>query len=211
MTDLNASRSKGLQAIPAYLQPAGHSSGAIKPLFIEIGRELGPDDLKLLENSPKIQIFPIKQVRAIHHRQAQLVALGRPDNEVAAIVGTSVGRVRELRTNPAFADLVAYYQEQRLEIDFETHMRIQGKLVDILELTTNEIQDRLETESTRAAMKTQELRQLAEFAADRTIAPPRATQQGSSTPPTKIELNFGWRAKPKDHEAESTVVDVTPG
>lgn len=200
-------RSKALSSTPAHLLPPGVSSGPVRPLFIEPSRELTEADLVAFSRAPTQAIFPIKHVRAIHHRQAQLVALGRADNEVAAVCGTSSARVRSLRTNPAFADLVAYYAEQQIELDYETHLRIQGKLVDILELTTNEIQERLEDDAKRAAMRTQELRQLAEFAADRTIAPPRATQQGNVTPPTKIQLNFGYKSKEK--EPESQIIDVT--
>lgn len=203
------SRSKALSSTPAHLLPPGVSAGPVRPLFIEPSRELTEADLTALARAPTQAIFPIKHVRAIHHRQAQLVALGRNDNEVAAVCGTSSARVKSLRTNPAFADLVAYYMEQQIELDYETHLRIQGKLVDILELTTNEIQERLEDDAKRAAMRTQELRQLAEFAADRTIAPPRATQQGNVTPPTKIQLNFGYKPKEKEAESESQIIDVT--
>jgi hypothetical protein len=202
-------RSKGLNSTPAHLLPPGVEAGAVRPLFIEAGRELTDEDLVALSIAPTRAIFPTKHVRAIHHRQAQLVALGRPDNEVAAICGTSSARVRDLRTNPAFADLVSYYQEQRIELDYETHLRIQGKLVDILELTTNEIQERLDDDAKRAAISLSELRKTAEFAADRTIAPPRATQQGNVTPPTKISLNFGWAPK-KDQQIEAQTIDVTP-
>lgn len=199
-------RSKGLSGVPSFLQEPGASG--VRPLLIETGRELTEDDIHALELAPTNVIFPIKHVRAIHHRQAQLVALGRPDNEIAAIVGTSVGRIRDLRTNPAFADLVSYYTEQQLEVDFETHLRVQGKIVDILELTVNEIGDRLEDEGQIKRIPIGQLRQLAEFAADRTIAPPRATQQGSTTPPTKIELNFGFEGK--DKEEKDNTIDVIP-
>lgn len=184
--------------------------GAVaQPVHLELVRELTEADLARLPGALPVALNPIKRAREIHHRQAQLVAGGRKAVEIAAICGCTPERIHQLKLDPTFQHLVAYYQNQVSEIEYETHKRVQGKLVDVLELATDEIQERLENETARKLLPMNELRKVAEFAADRTIAPPRATQGGPALPPTKIELNFGF--VPKDRETEvNPAIDVTP-
>lgn len=185
--------------------------GAIaQPVSMELVRELTADDLARLPTGLPLALNPIKWAREVHHRQAQLVAEGRKDIEIAAIVGCTAERIHQLKNDPTFQHLVAYYGDQVSEIEFETHRRVQGKLVDVLELAVDEIQIRLEDDTTRQVLPTSELRKIAEFAADRTIAPPRATQSGSALPPTRIELNFGWKQPETNSDPASTTIDVTP-
>jgi hypothetical protein len=190
---------------PSFARLLPPRRGAVaQPVSMELVRELTEEDLAQLSNALPIAANPIKRAREIHHRQAQLVAEGRKDVEIAAIVGCTPQRIYDLKKDPTFQYLVAYYSSQASEIEYETHRRVQGKLVDVLELAVDEIQTRLEDNTSRAETPLSELRKVAEFAADRTIAPPRATQVGSALPPTRIELNFGWK------QPEPTTVDVTP-
>lgn len=172
--------------------------GVAAPFVMELGRELTASDLLLLAQSPLIAVQPIKQARAIHHKQAQLIAEGRFSYaEIAAIVGTTPQRIVQLQSDPTFIELVEFYRSQHSDIEFETWARLQGQLVDVFELSLTEIQSRLSDDEVRAKLPLKELRSLAEFSGDRSVAPPRATQQGSATPPTKIELNFGFKAPPE--------------
>jgi hypothetical protein len=147
---------------------------------------------------------PLKKARAIHHKQAQLLAAGHSNEEVASIIGTTSARISLLRNDPTFRELIAFYSDQSAEIELETHKRIQNTLIDVLELSANEIQQRLEDDTQRARMPLGELRRTAEFAADRSIAPPRATQQGSTMPPARIEFNFGFKSK----QDETKTIDI---
>lgn len=181
--------------------------GAVaQPCHMEVLGEITEADLALLPGAKPINPNPIKRARAIHQRQAQLVAEGRKDYEVAALTGCTPQRIVQLKNDPTFQLLVSYWQDQDHQIEYETHRRVQGKLVDVLELATDEIQERLENDASRKLLPLGELRKVAEFAADRTIAPPRATQTGSTLPPVSIKLDFGW----KQPETSNPPIDVTP-
>ena len=54
----------------------------------------------------------IKRLRDRHHWIAQLVATETPIEDVSAITGMSVSRIRLLGGDPAFAELVAHYTAQ---------------------------------------------------------------------------------------------------
>jgi len=180
--------------------------GAVaQPAVMSLVREITEADLERLALALPTAPPPLQKARAIHHKQAQLLAEGYSVNEVAAIVGSTAQRISLLKNDQTFAELISYYQDQRAEIEFETHRRIQNTLVDVLELAAGEIQERLSDDTARSAVALPELRKLAEFAADRTVAPPRATQQGSALPPTKIELNFGYKP-----QAEPKTITIEP-
>jgi hypothetical protein len=183
-----------------------------KPLIIEIVRELTPQDMETLSTAKTVGPPPIQKLRAIHHRQAQLLASGRKITEVSAIVGTTPTRLQQLLVDPGFMDLMAYYQDQIISSDLEDTARLRDKLVDVAELALDEMRDRLEDNSQRKAMPMGELRQAAIMGLDRTVAPPKATQN-APTVPSAITLNFG--ASPIDlshHSAgiESPTIDITP-
>lgn len=183
--------------------------GKPDPLVISLVRELTQADLARLGEALPTTVPPLQKARAIHHKQAQLLAEGRSNEEVASIVGTTSARISVLRNDPTFRELLALYTDQQQTLEFESQTRIHHTLVDVLELAATELQDRLIDEPTRKALPTSEIRKIAEFAGDRTIAPPRATQQGSPLPPTRIELNFGF--KPKDNEIktiDTAMIDV---
>jgi hypothetical protein len=167
--------------------------------------ELTQADLARLPLKPKTSPPTLQKARAIHHKQAQLIAQGFSLAEIAAQVGSTESRLSLLKSDPTFAQLIAFYANQQDIINYEAHARVQETLVDVLELSTNEIQERLSDETVRKKIPIRELRQLAEFAGDRSIAPPKATQQGSISPPQKITLNFGFETKLKP---EPQIIDM---
>jgi hypothetical protein len=174
-------------------------------------RDLTAADLARLANALPTTIPPLKKMRATHHKQAQLLALGHKPTEVARVCGTTPSRLSVLQNDPTFSELISYYQSQQSEVAIETHKRVQETLVDVLELAANEIQERLSDDTKLSRLDVSELRKIAEFAADRTVAPPRATQQGSTLPPTKISLNFGFVKKESKQEKllpDATIIDV---
>lgn len=170
--------------------------GAIKtPLTLEYERDLTMNDIARLDLALPQAPPPIRTVRAIHHRQAQLLAEGKSMAEVARIVGSDESRIARLSNDPAFAELVHYYRDQCTEIEFDAYRKAQDALVDIFELTQEEIRARLEDPDKIARVSLSELRQLNQFAADRSVAPPKAVAN-NVVPPMKVELNFGFGTKP---------------
>lgn len=167
------------------------SRGAIaEPLLLEVTRELTQEDLLRLGESPKVAVPVLQKLRAQHHRQAQLLAQGKSLKEVAAIVGCTSQRLVQLQNDPTFSELVSYYKEQNIAALLEDSVRLQAKIVDVGEMAVDELAVRLEDDAQRAHMSTANVRQIAEFAMDRTVAPPKAAPNVMQ-PPAAITINFG--------------------
>jgi len=178
-------------------------------LLMTVGRELHADDLVRLAtdaNAPYVAQPMIKKLRAIHHATARHLVAGKSVKEVAALVGYTPQRVSDLKNkDPAFQNLLSYYEMQREEIDVDTTNRMQAKLVDIAELATDEIADRLEDPAKMAQIPVGELRQIAQLGLDRTVAPPK-TAQPAATAPTHITFNMGTRDLQPIKEIEGKVL-----
>lgn len=163
---------------------------ATLPLHLEVLRPLTADDLPRLAEAPKTNVPTVQRLRAIHHRQAQLLAQGRSHGEVAAIVGVTTQRLTQLMVDPAFTQLVAYYQDQIMVLALEDGARLRDKIIDVGEMAVDELRDRMEDDQRRKNLPIGEVRKIAEFAMDRTVAPPK-TAMPPNTAPAAITFNFG--------------------
>lgn len=183
--------------------------GAIaEPLLMEVERELTQQDLARLGEAPKVSVPILQKLRATHHRQAQLLASGKTVSEVAMIVGCTVQRLVQLQVDPTFAELVAFYQDQVMTAMMEDTVRLQAKIVDVGEMAVDELQARLEDDDKRAKMPVGEVRKIAEFAMDRTVAPAK-TAPPPNTAPSAITINFGTPIdKPAVDGTSTRVTDV---
>jgi hypothetical protein len=157
---------------------------------MEVERELTREDLTRLGDAPKVSVPILQKLRATHHRQAQLLAKGHSPTEVAAIVGCTVQRLVQLQVDPTFTELVSYYQDQIMSAMIQDSARLADKLVDVGEMAVDELRDRLEDDDKRRAMQTGNILKIAEFAMDRTVAPPK-TSVNSQAAPAAITINFG--------------------
>ena len=181
--------------------------GAIaEPVFMEVGRELTPGDLARLGEAPKVGPPALQRLRATHHRQALLLAQGKSVGEVAAIVGCTPQRLVQLQNDPTFSELLVYYQNQAIAALLEDTARLQAKIVDVGEMAVDELRDRMEDDGKRAAMRTDEVRKIAEFAMDRTVAPPKATQAANAAP-ANVTINFGTKVGGPTVEGKVTDVE----
>lgn len=180
--------------LPARGRPAS-------PLLMEVTRALTAGDLDRLSEAPKVSVPTVQRLRAIHHRQAQLLAQGKKVSEVAAIVGCSVQRIVQLQVDPAFTQLVEYYSDQIMVLALEDGARLRDKLIDLGEQAVDELRDRMEDDTKRQSMPVGEVRKIAEFAMDRTVAPPKTAVPPNSAP-AAITINFGTalRNVPTDDE-----------
>jgi hypothetical protein len=137
----------------------------------------------------------LQKLRATHHRQAQLLAQGLSVNEVAVIVGCTPQRLVQLQVDPTFTELVSYYQDQILSAMIEDSARLRDKIVDVGEMAVDELRDRLEDDTRRSKLPVGEIRKIAEFAMDRTVAPPKAAP-APQVAPAAITINFGTGLRP---------------
>lgn len=95
-------------------------------------RPLTQADLSALEREP-VSGNKVKKLRASHHRIALLLAAGYRDVQVAEMVGYSPGRIGQLKVDPAFVDLMSYYQNEidentREELDVYYSIAIQNRI-----------------------------------------------------------------------------------
>ena len=87
-------------------------------------------------------------------------------------------------------------------------------MVDAGEMAVDELTRRLEDDGLRTTMQTDQVRKIAEFAMDRTVAPPKATPPTNTTP-LSVTLNFGTslrepaiaKAEPKTIEGKTEEKD----
>lgn len=156
----------------------GPARGGRRParsdLTIEIVRSLTESDLpKLVSPDPlHSKPIPIQQLRSSHHQLAQLLAQGRPDNEVALITGYSPSRISILRSDPTFSELLASYQSIREKVFVDTLERMK-----VLGLSTlDELQERLEAEPHKWSN-----RELMEMADLMLVKPKLPTPMGQSS------------------------------
>jgi hypothetical protein len=160
------------------------------PLLLEVLRPLAAEDLGRLSDAPKVGVPLLQRLRAVHHRQAQLLASGKKVHEVAAIVGCTPQRIVQLQIDPSFAELVDYYRDQQMVLMLQDSARLADKIIDLGEMAVDELRDRFEDDTTRKAIQTGNVLRVAEFAMDRTVAPPKVAAQPIA-PPAAITINFG--------------------
>src|SRR5215471_8180324 len=174
-------------------------------LMMSVRRQLTHEDIMRLATQGKAKVLaPVMQrLRASHHRAAQMLAQGKDPTEVAIAVGRTVQRIYDLQKDPAFSNLVLYYADQFTETVIDQAQTIQETWIDIVQLATDEIVDRMENPETLKTIPIGELRQLATAGSDRTVAPPRQATP-VATPPMKVTFNMG------PTELKGEVIDVTP-
>lgn len=181
------------------------SRGAVsEPLLLEVERQLTARDLDRLSEAPKVSVPILQKLRATHHKQAQLLASGKSVKEVAAIVGCTPQRLVQLQVDPTFCELVTYYRDQQMAMMLQDSARLADKIVDLGELAVDELMERLEDEAKRKSMRTGDVRQIAEFAMDRTVAPPKQAQ-APTAPPAAITISFGTPVRREEAQIEITV------
>lgn len=135
----------------------------------------------------------ITRLRHTHHMLARVLAEGKSNVEAAALTGYSPGRVADMRKDPAFQELLAYYQVQVDDLFAKLQDRIGALGVSFLD----EIQHRLETAPESFSLE--QLRKMTETLLDRSVAPAKGGSKGpAGTAPSAIsvKIDFGGRAEP---------------
>ena len=119
---------------PTRLTPADISGRPLgrRALTAGITRPLGEEDLLLLatERADKTHTGPppLQRIRAVHHQVARLLASGMKSVDVAVASGITPEYVHVLKSDPAFAELLAHYSgaEQDRFIDVQERMKTLG-------------------------------------------------------------------------------------
>lgn len=113
------------------------------PLTIELIRPLTPDDLPSITNPPPgSELVPrLAQLRSSHHRLAELIAAGRPPCEISIVTGYSASYISNLKSDPAFNELVAHYEFQKTEIFADAMERLKLLGLDGIEKLHERVND----------------------------------------------------------------------
>lgn len=151
------------------------------------GRDLLPEDLPRLAEVEQTVVPPIKRLRTQHHQIARLVASGAKDVEAAIACGYTATRVMQLKQDPAFQELIAYYSAQKDAIFQDIQERLAGAGTAFVE----ELQERLEENPEQFTNK--ELLAGVEVFLDRSSAPPKSRMNSgpSVLPPISISFHSG--------------------
>lgn len=98
------------------LELGGNPILAPPELYAEIERPLTPEDLLVLETTKVGSTTPpLKKIRGLHHQVARLMAAGMKNVEISAATGMSQSRISILKNDPAFGELIAFYQESETQ------------------------------------------------------------------------------------------------
>lgn len=146
------------------------------PVSAEYVRDLALEDLIELGSAESgIQAIPVKELRNNHHAIAKLLAQGAKTGEVSVILGIGVSRISILQSDPAFIELLAYYQDLSTE-QFTRHaadlaQMLHGLGADSIATLHERLLDRPDSFAVK------DLADIVRLTADRTGHGPTATVQ----------------------------------
>lgn len=168
-----------------------HLSGrAPKALGAEVVRELTQSDLALLATERGVQPSHVQRITNRHHALARCLASGMSATEAGLVTGYTGSRISVLRGDPAFEELIAFYQgEKGLPVQ-----DLQDKMTALAADTITELQERLETNPESFAVG--ELHDQFKLVADRSGFGPKATN-------VNVNVNLGDRMRTARERAAS--------
>jgi hypothetical protein len=144
--------------------PGKKSEGAVAEM-----RPLCQEDLVGLEVRPE-ERQPLKQIRHKHHALARALANGLSETEAGIVSGFTQSTVSVLKTDPAFRELVKFYEGEASRV----FNAMQEKLFGVSMAALEELEARLETDPQK--MGSALLKELVQMGADRTGNGPQTTQ-----------------------------------
>lgn len=185
--------------------------GVGSTLVLELVRPLTPEDLIAAASQPAVKSSPppLKTLKSVHQQAARLLAAGYSDLEVATAVNRTPQRIRDLKIDPAFANLVEVYRNEVDSKLADANERGANLMAEIFEQAATEIRDRLDDDAKRGNVPLSELRQLTQMAADRSVAPPKVAQTAQAVP-TQITFNIAGRGLTPPEDARSAVRPEAP-
>lgn len=161
------------------------------------------------EEPPPGERNPLTVLRYRHQNAARLIARGLKNVEVAVACGYHPGYIGMLQEDPAFQELVEFFRGG-LDEEFKAAERA---LATLGMSAVEELQDRIDDPERREFLPTKELRQIAEMALERSVAPKKNNEPGgaaaNTAPSVNLNLNFSEPPKVrKDIVVEGEVVEI---
>lgn len=157
------------------IRTTGRASKAVHAVAV---RELLPEDLLLLNEERGTKTPALKRLSNRHHALARNLASGMSHGEAALIVGLTNSTVSILLGDPAFKELVEFYQKDVDRVYRDVHQSLAEMSHDAIQL----IQERLEDPEKAEKISTGQLLSIASMGADR-------TGFGPATKSTNVNVN----------------------
>lgn len=175
------------------------------PLEVSVLREISTEDLPGITAPPVgTSVTTVREMRAAHHRLAELVAKGTPGVEISAITGYSQAYISSLGRSPAFAELVEYYSVQNQQIYVDALERLKTLGLTSIEELQRRLDENPEKPSLRELMELVEMSVLAPSAAR--VAGKGIATGGAGTAPL-VEIKF---VGTPPAASGGPTIDVTP-
>lgn len=173
-----------------------------QPLNFTIVGEIEDEHLEMISSGvPRSRGSSLKRISERHKAMARAIANGTAVSDVAFYFSLEVMSVRHLMRDPAFKNLVAFYQRAEDEIVMSTQERLTRASNEALDL----IQERFENEETRAKITIPQALEVAQMGADRTGNGPQ-----SSTVAVNVHVGLADRLKAARERAAEAMRDITP-
>jgi hypothetical protein len=178
------------------------------PLEIAIVRELTEQDLKDLLVGPhsvmvatqRPKAVSVSNLKASHHKLAQLVAQGMARPSIAMLTGFSTATIARYETDPAFQALVEHYMAV-VELEF---VDIVAKMRDIGEDALGILKNRIDTAEEQ--MTNREILEIIDAMITKPMAAQAKMSQGANAPaPASPTINISFKSP---EFARSDVIEV---
>lgn len=101
------------------------------------------DDLAAIQSPPPVAAGAqqVKTLRHSHHRLAELIAKGASGAEISLTTGYSASYISIIQGDPAFAELIAYYESQKQTIFVDAMERLRVVGLDAAEKLHEQLHD----------------------------------------------------------------------
>lgn len=170
-----------------------------RPVAGEVLRELTEADLALLETERGIKPTHIARLSDRHHSLARCLASGLSVSDACAVTGYTPSRVSILRGDPAFEELIAFYQAGKGELveDLGQQLLSNSKVAALI------VAERLE--DTPEAFDIDALHDTIKIGADRNGFGP-----ASKTTQVNVHVNLAGRLAAARQRVGERVIDHQP-
>jgi hypothetical protein len=171
-------------------------------LTVEFVRQLTQEDVSgLAKGQLPAPVQPLARVEAKHHALARLLASGASQVEAALAIGYTPQRVHMLTEDPLFCEVLEYYRTQAEARFLDAHERL-----GLLGLSAaGELQKRLDETPDR--LTTREVKDIAEFAFDRSTAPAKGGPRTGAGGAAPVQVNISFPSAPSGAE-QGAVLDL---
>ncbi len=173
------------------LEPAG--------LVMEVRRTLAPEDLAMLALEP-IKQSSLKKIRDSHHALARVLASGISNIDASRITGFDQNYISVMKADPAFQELLAFYEEHDEVQQADLRERMTLIALDV----SAEIRDRLHSDP--ESFSHSEMRQLLTNLADRVGFGPSSTVHAT----VDVTENLSYDEQRKLFEALKAIQNAGP-